>query len=95
MLKVSWPSTRTLSSLPSNSNCQPYSPAHVRLPVVDAVVTYKVLRLFTAQLDGHRKLLVIQEEYLKVSQNRGHLSVGKLARGMINEHIDHLGMLKV
>jgi putative membrane protein len=47
-----------------------------------------------AQLDGHKKLLTIQEDYLKVGQNREHLSVAKLARGMINEHIDHLTMLK-
>jgi putative membrane protein len=47
-----------------------------------------------AQLDGHKKLLAIQEDYLKVGQNREHLIVAKLARGMINEHIDHLGMLK-
>lgn len=44
----------------------------------------------TAQLDGHKKLLVIQEDYLKVGQNREHLSVTKLARGQIKEHIDHL-----
>ncbi|MCO5733375.1 DUF4142 domain-containing protein [Rhizobium sp. SSA_523] len=48
----------------------------------------------TAQLDGHRKLLTIQEDYLKVGQNREHLSVTKLARGQIQEHIDHLDMLK-
>ncbi len=47
-----------------------------------------------AQLDGHKKLLVIQEDYLKVGQNHEHLSVAKLARGMINEHLDHLAMLK-
>ena len=47
----------------------------------------------TAQLDGHRKLLAIQEEYLKVGQNREHLSVTKLARGQIKEHIDHLQMM--
>ncbi|WP_276122093.1 DUF4142 domain-containing protein [Pararhizobium qamdonense] len=46
------------------------------------------------QLDGHKKLLVIQEDYLKAGQNREHLSVAKLARGMINEHLDHLSMLK-
>lgn len=44
----------------------------------------------TAQLDGHKKLLDIQEAYLKVGQNREHLSVTKLARGQIKEHIDHL-----
>lgn len=48
----------------------------------------------TAQLDGHRKLLAIQEDYLKVGQNREHLSVTKLARGQIKEHIDHLEMLR-
>ncbi|PZM14894.1 DUF4142 domain-containing protein [Rhizobium tubonense] len=47
----------------------------------------------TAQLDGHKKLLTIQEDYLKVGQNREHLSVTKLARGQIKEHIDHLDML--
>jgi hypothetical protein len=39
-------------------------------------------------------LLTIQEDYLKVGQNREHLSVTKLARGQIKEHIDHLDMLK-
>lgn len=48
----------------------------------------------SAQLDGHKKLLAIQEDYLKVGQNREHLSVTKLARGQIKEHIDHLDMLK-
>lgn len=48
----------------------------------------------TAQLDGHKKLLVIQENYLKAGQNREHLSVAKLARGQIKEHIEHLEMLK-
>jgi putative membrane protein len=47
-----------------------------------------------AQLEGHKKLLTIQEDYLKVGQNREHLSVTKLARGQIKEHIDHLDMLK-
>lgn len=48
----------------------------------------------TANLDGHRKLLKIQEEYLTVGTNREHLSVAKLARGMINEHIAHLEELQ-
>jgi len=48
----------------------------------------------TAQLDGHKKLLTIQEDYLKAGQNREHLSVTKLARGQITEHIEHLEMLK-
>ena len=42
------------------------------------------------QLDGHKKLLAIQEDYLKVGKNREHLSVAKLARGQIKEHISHL-----
>lgn len=44
----------------------------------------------TAQLDGHRKLLTIQEDYLKIGKNREHLDVAKLARGQIKEHISHL-----
>ncbi len=48
----------------------------------------------TAQLDGHKKLLAIQEDYLKVGANREHLSVTKLARGQIKEHIDHLTMMQ-
>lgn len=48
----------------------------------------------SAQLDGHKKLLAIQEDYLKVGQVREHLSVTKLARGQIKEHIDHLDVLK-
>ena len=41
----------------------------------------------TAQIDGHRKLLRIQEDYLKVGKNREHLAVAKLARGQIREHL--------
>ena len=41
----------------------------------------------TAQLEGHQKLLTIQEDYLKAGTNREHLSVAKLARGQIKEHI--------
>ena len=48
----------------------------------------------TAQLEGHKKLLSIQEDYLKVGQNREHLSLAKLARGQVKEHIDHLNALK-
>lgn len=42
------------------------------------------------QLDGHKKLLAIQEDYLKVGNNREHLDVAKLARGQIKEHIRFL-----
>lgn len=48
----------------------------------------------TANLEGHQKLLAIQEEYLTVGTNREHLSVAKLARGMIQEHIAHLEELQ-
>ena len=48
----------------------------------------------SAQLDGHRKLLDIQENYLKNGKNRAQLSITKLARGQIREHIDHLEMLR-
>lgn len=47
-----------------------------------------------ANLEGHQKLLAIQEEYLTVGTNREHLSIAKLARGMITEHIDHLEELQ-
>ena len=48
----------------------------------------------TANLEGHKKLLAIQEDYLTVGTNREHLSVAKLARGSIKEHIDHLEELQ-
>lgn len=70
-------------------------------PAKEALATLKRLNgagfdkaYVAAQLDGHKKLLAIQEDYLKIGQNREHLSVAKLARSMINEHIDHLDMLK-
>jgi len=44
----------------------------------------------TANLEGHKKLLAIQEDYLTVGTNREHLSVAKLARGTVKEHIAHL-----
>jgi putative membrane protein len=47
-----------------------------------------------ANLEGHQKLLAIQEEYLTVGTNREHLSVAKLARGMVKEHIAHLEELQ-
>lgn len=47
-----------------------------------------------ANLEGHQKLLTIQEDYLTVGTNREHLSVAKLARGQITEHIAHLEELQ-
>lgn len=46
------------------------------------------------QLDAHRELLRIQEDYLKVGRDREHLSVAKLARATIEEHIHHLDELQ-
>ena len=46
------------------------------------------------QTDGHEKLLQIQEDYLKVGQNREQLDVAKLARATIKEHLQHLADLK-
>jgi putative membrane protein len=40
-----------------------------------------------AQVDTHKKLLSIQESYLDSGKNREELSVAKLAKGMIDEHL--------
>ena len=40
-----------------------------------------------AQLDGHRKLLEIQDAYLAKPDSAGEANVAKLARGMIKEHL--------
>lgn len=45
---------------------------------------------FAVQPDGHNQLLAIQEDYLKVGQSKEHLSITKLARGQVKEHIKHL-----
>ena len=39
------------------------------------------------EVEGHRKLLDIQEVYLKASDNLDQANVAKLARGMIKEHL--------
>ena len=41
----------------------------------------------TGQIEGHQKLLDIQEDYLKVGKDRETIAVTKLARGMIKEHL--------
>lgn len=48
----------------------------------------------TAQVEGHQKLLDIQEDYLKVGENRENLNVAKLARGQIKEHLKLLADIK-
>ena len=40
------------------------------------------------QIEGHQKLLRIQEEYIRQGRNREHVNVAKLARGHIKEHIE-------
>lgn len=39
------------------------------------------------QIDGHRQLLGVQEDYIKNGRNREHLTIAKLARGQIKEHL--------
>ncbi len=40
-----------------------------------------------AQLEGHKELLAIQEDYLKVADDADETHIAKLARGMIKEHL--------
>jgi putative membrane protein len=44
----------------------------------------------TAQIDGHQKLLRIQEDYLRSGRDLDAVNVAKLARGMIKEHLELL-----
>jgi putative membrane protein len=46
-----------------------------------------------AQIDGHEKLLRIQEDYLSSGKNPAHLGIAKLARGQIKEHLTLLSDL--
>lgn len=39
------------------------------------------------QIEGHRTLMQIQEDYLKTGSNRERVTIAKLARGMIREHL--------
>jgi putative membrane protein len=43
-----------------------------------------------AQVDGHNKLLRIQEDYLKSGRDLGAVNTAKLARGQIKEHLQLL-----
>jgi putative membrane protein len=45
------------------------------------------------QVEGHHKLLEIQEVYLKAPDNLDQTNVAKLAKGMIKEHLTLLGDL--
>jgi predicted outer membrane protein len=46
-----------------------------------------------AQIDGHQKLLRIQEDYLASGKDPAHLGIAKLARGQIKEHLTLLADL--
>lgn len=46
------------------------------------------------QMDGHRRLLTIQEQYLRDGRNMHHRHVAMLARGRIMEHLDDLQRLQ-
>jgi putative membrane protein len=43
-----------------------------------------------AQIDGHKKLLRIQEDYLRSGRDLDTVNVAKLVRGMIKEHLQLL-----
>ena len=45
------------------------------------------------EVEGHRKLLDIQEVYLKNPDNLDETNIAKLARGMIKEHLTLLADL--
>lgn len=47
-----------------------------------------------AQIEGHQKLLAIQERYIQEGQNKATVAVAKLARGMIKEHLTLLGHMQ-
>ena len=46
------------------------------------------------QIDGHRQLLAIQDDYLKAGKNREHTAIAKLVRGMVKEHLVLLDDIK-
>ena len=44
-----------------------------------------------AQIDGHNRLLQIQQAYLRAPDDLDQTNVAKLAQGMIKEHLALLG----
>lgn len=44
-----------------------------------------------AEIDGHRRLLGIQETYLRIADDESETIIAKLARGRIQEHLAILG----
>jgi putative membrane protein len=47
-----------------------------------------------AEIEGHNRLLQIQEAYLSVGRDQAQLNVAKLARGMIKEHLTLLAAIQ-
>ena len=47
-----------------------------------------------AEIEGHNRLLQIQEGYISVGKDQGQLNVAKLARGMIKEHLALLAAIE-
>ncbi len=47
-----------------------------------------------AEVEGHNKLLRIQEEYLRAGRSLDSLNVAKLVRGMVKEHLQLLSDIR-
>ncbi|WP_083853973.1 DUF4142 domain-containing protein [Sinorhizobium sp. CCBAU 05631] len=47
------------------------------------------------QSDGHKKLLAIHEEYVRSGRDRERRNVARLTRLLIEEHLEHLEMLRI
>jgi putative membrane protein len=46
------------------------------------------------QIDGHQRLLAVQDRYLSSGRNRHHRHLAMLARGRINEHLRELSLVR-
>ncbi len=46
------------------------------------------------QVEGHRRLLAIQEDYLASGKDATHRAIAMLARSHIKEHLDDLAMIE-
>lgn len=47
-----------------------------------------------AEIEGHNRLLKIQEAYISGGKDQAQINVAKLARGMIKEHLALLGAIE-
>ena len=64
-----------------------------RLRAAEAGAAFDLMFL-EAQLMGHQEALRVQEDYLQQGRNREHVSVAKLARSRIKEHIEEIGVIQ-